>query len=146
MANIIKIEKNTLSSEFFDNINENFKELNKETDYSQLTATDISDGAITTSKIADGAITEVKIKSGSVKEKHLTKDAVTTEKILNGTIQKEDLSKDLQTKLDNTKRIFVVSSVPAGATITDINNQTITANLGDIVVLVKGINGSNERY
>lgn len=143
MANIITIEKNTLSSEFFDNINKNFEELNKETDYSQLTAADISDGAITTSKIADGAITEVKIKSGSVKEKHLTKDAVTTEKILNGTIQEEDLSEDLQVKLGKTKRIFVVSSMPTGSTITDINNQTITAQLGDIIVLVKGINGSN---
>lgn len=28
MANIIPIEKNTLSSEFFDNINKNFEELN----------------------------------------------------------------------------------------------------------------------
>ena len=51
------------------------------------------------------------------------------------------ISKDLQTKLDNTKRIFVVNSMPTGATITDINNQTITAELGDIVVLVKGSNG-----
>ena len=141
MANIITIEKNTLSSEFFDNINKNFEELNKETDYSQLTATDISDGALTTSKIADGAITETKIKDGSVTTGKLAIDSVTTEKILNGTIQKEDLSEDLQVKLDKTKRIFVVSSMPTGATITDINNQTITANVGDIVVLVKGSNG-----
>ena len=141
MANIITIEKNTLSSEFFDNINKNFEELNKETDYSQLTATDISDGALTTSKIADGAITEVKIKNGSVTTSKLATNSVTTEKIENGTIQKEDLSEDLQVKLDKTKRIFVVSSMPTGATITDINNQTITANLGDIVVLVKGSNG-----
>ena len=141
MANIITIEKNTLSSEFFDNINKNFEELNKETDYSQLTATDISDGALTTSKIADGAITETKIKDGSVTANKLATDSVTTEKILNGTIQEEDLSKDLQIKLDNTKRIFVVNSMPIGATITDINNQTITAEPGDIVVLVKGSNG-----
>ena len=141
MANIITIEKNTLSSEFFDNINKNFEELNKETDYSQLTATDISDGALTTSKIADGAITETKIKDGSVTTGKLAIDSVTTEKIVNGTIQKEDLSKDLQTKLDKTKRIFVVNSMPIGTTITDINNQTITANVGDIVVLVKGSNG-----
>lgn len=141
MANIITIEKNTLSSEFFDNINENFEELNKETVYSQLTATDISDGALTTSKIADGAITETKIKDGSVTTNKLAMDSVDTEKIVNGTIQKEDLSKDLQTKLDNTKRIFVVNSMPTGATITDINNQTITAEPGDIVVLVKGSNG-----
>ena len=143
MANIITIEKNTLSSEFFDNINKNFEELNKETDYTQITASDISDGALTTSKIADGAITEVKIKNGSVTTSKLATNSVTTEKIENGTIQKEDLSEDLQVKLDKTKRIFVVSSMPTGATITDINNQTITANLGDIVVLVKGINGSN---
>ena len=141
MANIITIEKNTLSSEFFDNINENFEELNKETDYSQLTATDISDGAVTTSKIADGAITETKIKDGSVTTSKLATNSVTTEKILNGTSQEEDLSEDLQVKLNNTKRIFVVSSMPTGATITDINNQTITANPGDIVVLVKGSNG-----
>lgn len=141
MANIITIKKNTLSSEFFDNINKNFEELNKETVYSQLTATDISDGALTTSKIADSAITETKIKDGSVTTSKLAIDSVNTEKIVNGTIQKEDLSKDLQTKLDNTKRIFVVNSMPTGATITDIYNQTITANPGDIVVLVKGSNG-----
>ena len=141
MANIITIEKNTLSSEFFDNINKNFEELNKETDYHQLTAADISDGALTTSKIADGAITETKIKDGSVTTSKLATNSVTTEKIVNGTIQKEDLSEDLQVKLDKTKRIFVVSSMPTGATITDINNQTITANVGDIVVLVKGSNG-----
>lgn len=141
MANIITIKKNTLSSEFFDNINKNFEELNKETDYSQLTATDISDGALTTSKIADGAITETKIKDGSVTTGKLAIDSVTTEKILNGTIQKEDLSEDLQVKLDKTKRIFVVNSMPTGATFTDINNQTITADVGDIVVLVKGSNG-----
>ena len=141
MANIITIKKNTLSSEFFDNINKNFEELNKETVYSQLTATDISDGALTTSKIADSAITETKIKDGSVTTSKLAIDSVNTEKIVNGTIQKEDLSKDLQTKLDNTKRIFVVNSMPIGATITDINNQTITAEPGDIVVLVKGSNG-----
>lgn len=141
MANIITIEKNTLSSEFFDNINKNFEELNKETDYTQITASDISDGALTTSKIADGAITEAKIKDGSVTASKLAIDSVNTEKIVNGTIQKEDLSEDLQVKLNNTKRIFVVSSMPTGTTITDINNQTITANLGDIVVLVKGSNG-----
>ena len=141
MANIITIEKNTLSSEFFDNINKNFEELNKETDYSQLTAADISDAAITTSKIADGAITETKIKDGSVTANKLATDSVTTEKILNGTIQEEDLSKDLQIKLDNTKRIFVVNSIPSGSTITDINGNTITAQLGDIIVLVKGSNG-----
>ena len=141
MANITPIEKNTLSSDFFKNINKNFEELNKETDYSQLTATDISDGALTTSKIADGAITEVKIKNGSVTTSKLATNSVTTEKIENGTIQKEDLSEDLQVKLDKTKRIFVVSSMPTGATIADINNQTITANPGDIVVLVKGSNG-----
>nr|DAT96376.1 MAG TPA: hypothetical protein [Bacteriophage sp.] len=141
MANIITIEKNTLSSEFFDNINKNFEELNKETDYTQITASDISDGALTTSKIADDAITETKIKDGSVTASKLAIDSVNTEKIVNGTIQKEDLSEDLQVKLNNTKRIFVVSSMPTGTTITDINNQTITANLGDIVVLVKGSNG-----
>ena len=143
MANIITIEKNTLSSDFFKNINENFEELNKETVYRQLTADDIGKDALTNPKIHDNAITETKIKGKSVKEKHLTKDAVTTEKILNGTILKEDLSEDLQVKLDNTKRIFVVSSIPTGTTITDIYNQTITADVGDIVVLVKGINGSN---
>ena len=111
--------------------------------YRQLTADDIEKDALTNPKIHDNAITETKIKSGSVKEKHLTKDAVTTEKILNGTILKEDLSEDLQVKLGKTKRIFVVSSMPTGSTITDINNQTITAQLGDIIVLVKGINGSN---
>ena len=141
MANIITIKKNTLSSEFFDNINENFEELNKETDYSQLTATDISDGALTTSKIADGAITETKIKDGSVTESKLATNSVTTNKIVNGTIQEKDLSEDLRAKLAKTKRIFVVNSMPTGANITDINNQTITANLGDIVVLVKGSNG-----
>lgn len=141
MANIITIKKNTLSSEFFDNINENFEELNKETDYSQLTATDISDGALTTSKIADGAITETKIKNGSVTESKLATNSVTTNKIVNGTIQEKDLSEDLRVKISNTKRIFVVSSMPIGTTITDINNQTITAKPGDIVVLVKGSNG-----
>lgn len=141
MANIITIKKNTLSSEFFDNINKNFEELNKKTVYSQITASDISDGALTTSKIADGAITETKIKDGSVTTGKLAIDSVTTEKILNGTIQKEDLSEDLQVKLDKTKRIFVVNSMPTGATITDINNQIITAAVGDIVVLVKGSNG-----
>lgn len=141
MANIITIKKNTLSSEFFDNINENFEELNKETDYSQLTATDISDGALTTSKIADGAITETKIKNGSVTESKLATNSVTTNKIVNGTIQEKDLSEDLRAKLAKTKRIFVVNSMPTGTTITDINNQTITAKPGDIVVLVKGSNG-----
>ena len=141
MANIITIEKNTLSSEFFDNINENFEELNKETVYSQLTAADISDGAVTTSKIADGAITETKIEDGSVTESKLATNSVTTNKIVNGTIQEKDLSGNLRVKLSNTKRIFVVNSMPTGATITDINNQTITANVGDIVVLVKGSNG-----
>ena len=141
MANIIPIKKNTLSSEFFDNINKNFEELNKETDYTQITASDISDGALTTSKIADGAITEAKIKDGSVTASKLAIDSVTTEKIVNGTIQKEDLSKDLQTQLNNSKRIFVVNSMPIGTTFTDIDGQTITANVGDIVVLVKGSNG-----
>ena len=141
MVNIITIEKNILSSEFFDNINKNFEELNKETDYTQITASDISDGALTTSKIADGAITEAKIKDGSVTASKLAIDSVTTEKIVNGTIQKEDLSKDLQTKLNNTKRIFVVNSMPIGTTFTDIDRQTITAEPGDIVVLVKGSNG-----
>ena len=141
MANIITIKKNTLSSEFFDNINENFEELNKETDYSQLTATDISDGALTTSKIADGAITETKIKNGSVTESKLATNSVTTNKIVNGTIQEKDLSEDLRVKLAKTKRIFVVSSMPTGANFIDINKQTITANPGDIVVLVKGSNG-----
>ena len=141
MANIITIKKNTLSSECFDNINKNFEELNKETEYHKLTAADISDEALTTSKIADGAITETKIKDGSVTTSKLATNSVTTEKFANGTIQKEDLSKDLQTKLDNTKRIFIVSSMPIGLTFTDINQQTITAELGDIVVLVKGSNG-----
>ena len=86
---------------------------------------------------------EAKIKDSSVTTSKLTTNSVTTEKIVNGTIQEEDLSEDLQVKLDKTKRIFVVSSMPTGDTITDINNQTITAQLGDIIVLVKGINGSN---
>ena len=143
MANIITIEKNTLSSEFFDNINKNFEELNKETDYTQITAADISDGAVTTSKIADGAITEVKIKNGSVTTSKLATNSVTTEKIENGTIQEEDLSEDLQVKLDKTKRIFVVSSMPTINNIVDIDGNSIKPEPGDIVVLVKGINGSN---
>lgn len=143
MANIITIKKNVLSSEFFDNINKNFEELNKETDYTQITASDISDGALITSKIADGAITEAKIKDGSVTASKLAIDSVTTEKIVNGTIQKEDLSKDLQTKLGKTKRIFVVSSMPTINNIVDIDGNSIKPELGDIVVLVKGINGSN---
>ena len=141
MANIITIEKNTLSSEFFDNINKNFEELNKETDYSQITTADISDGAVTTSKIADGAITEVKIKNGSVTTSKLATNSVTTDKIADGTIQEKDLCEDLQAKLGKTKRIFVVNSIPSGSTITDINGNSITAQLGDIVVLVKGSNG-----
>ena len=143
MANIITIEKNTLSSEFFDNINKNFEELNKETVYSQLTAADISDGAVTTSKIADGAVTEAKIKDSSVTTSKLATNSVTTEKIANGTIQEEDLSEDLQVKLDKTKRIFVVSSMPTINNIVDIDGNSIKPELGDIVVLVKGINGSN---
>ena len=143
MANITPIEKNTLSSEFFDNINKNFEELNKETVYSQLTAADISDGAVTTSKIADGAVTEAKIKDSSVTTSKLATNSVTTEKIANGTIQEEDLSEDLQVKLDKTKRIFVVSSMPTINNIVDIDGNSIKPELGDIVVLVKGINGSN---
>ena len=141
MAKIIPIKKNTLSSDFFKNINKNFDELNKETDYSQITAADINDGALTTSKVADGAITESKIKDGSVVESKLATNSVTTEKIADGTIQEEDLCEDLQAKLGKTKRIFVVNSIPSGSTITDINGNTITAQLGDIIVLVKGSNG-----
>ena len=142
MANITTIEKNILSSEFFDNINENFEELNKETVYSQINTTDIKDNSVTNSKITDVAITEAKIKDGSVTASKLATDSVTTEKIVNGTIQKEDLSKELQIKLGNTKRIFVVNSIPIGTTITDIiNKQTVSAEPGDIVVLVKGSNG-----
>lgn len=141
MANIITIEKNTLSSDFFTNINKNFEELNKETDYSQITAADINDGALTTSKVADGAITETKIKDGSVTESKLATNSVTTEKIADGTIQEEDLCEDLQVKLGKTKRIFVVNSIPSGSTITDIDGNSTTAQLGDIIVLVKGNNG-----
>ena len=141
MANIIPIKNDTLSSDFFNDINKNFESLNEETKYKFITDRDIMYGAVTNPKIKDGAVTTSKLAANSVTTSKLAANSVTTSKIADGTIQEKDLSEELQVKLNNTKRIFVVNSIPIGSTITDINNQTITARTGDIIVLVKGNNG-----
>lgn len=141
MIDLRTIERDTLSSEFFENINYNFQELSKETDYHNINTVDIEDKAVTNSKIANGAVTTNKIENLAVTKEKLAQGSVSNDKIQYNAIKIEKLEKDLQNKLGNTKRIFIVTSIPSTNTIIDINGVTTTAQVGDIVILVKGENG-----
>ena len=139
MANIIEIKRDTLSSKFFDDINKNFKELDKETVYKDITADKIANGAVTTDKIKDSAVTDNKIQNGAITTDKIKDSAVTNDKIAEGVITEEKLNKELQTIIDNTQRIFIVTSMSTNSEgeMTDINKKTFTPINGDIVVLIK---------
>ena len=139
MADIIEIKSDTLSSKFFEDINTNFNNLKEETEYKDITTDKIANGAVTTDKIANGAVTTDKIANGAVTDNKIQNGAITNNKIVSGAITKEKLNEELQAKIDQTQRIFIVASMPTppNITITDIYGKTFTPINGDIVVLIK---------
>ena len=141
MATIQTLQSGISSDKFFKIINENFRILEESSYYTELTSNSIQDGAITTEKIADNAITTEKIATGAITKTQIANNAVTTEKIVDSSITMEKLDQNIQTILANSKRTFLVSNIPTNTQIKDIYGQTYTAQPGDILIRVTGING-----
>lgn len=138
---ISQLQSGVISNEFFRIINENFRILEEASRYASLSTSNINNGAITTEKIANAAVTSDKIAANAVTTDKIANSNVTGEKVQDGSITLSKLDPTLRNTINMTKRIFIVSSIPSGTTITDINGNTFTAEVGDILIKVTGING-----
>ena len=138
---ISKLQSGIVSNEFFKIINENFKILEESSRYTSLSTSNINDEAITTKKIANKAITRDKLAANAVTTDKIANSNVTGEKVQDGSITLDKLDPTLRNTINMTKRIFIVSSIPSGTTIIDINNNTFEAEVGDILIKVTGLNG-----
>ena len=141
MAVIQPLTSGVTSDIFFKIINDNFKALEEASRYANLDSASIQDEAITTEKIAPQAITAEKLAANSVTTEKIADGGVTGAKINNGAVTLEKLDNALQTTLKNSKRTFLVTSIPTNNQIRDINGNTYTAQNGDILIKVTGVNG-----